>query len=315
MTPFSLRLPVVRKSPVRQLRPGWIVRTMFNNTICDGDVSVALVDDTGGTVVAMPDVTVNSGQTIVDSVDASGSAVSGFVAVSTSVSFGVCVPGVNDEVASDVVFRPMQLASVSLQNVSEPFSQNYNVLAGETRLTSIDTVTMSSGSIGLTVSNRLPMQMVFEIVLNGFRDQAGNTLRDSVTIPAATGDGSYTSNTASFDLTNVTLVPSLAVATASGLATATNAVVTSAVVSDAILAQGTGDIVVQSLSGNLDPLVTPELTVSIEEFEELSSDDFDFDDLEDAIESSTLNDGTISLAMSNSADVSLRVVELYAWCC
>jgi len=54
-------------------------------------------------------------------------------------------------------------------------------------------------------------------------------------------------------------------------------------VSNAILAQGSGDIVVQSLSGSLDPLVTPELTVSIEEFEELSSDDFDFDDLEDEL--------------------------------
>ncbi len=286
---------------------GWIVRTMVNNTICSGTLSVSLLDDVGAVVVALPDVALTPGEVLTDSTDASGATVSGFVAINSSATFGACVPGVNDSVATNIIFRPMQLASVTLQNVTENFSETYDVLATETRLNSIDTVDVSSGSVSVTVSNRLPLQMSFDIVLNGFLDPFGNPLRDSLTIAAAVGDGSYVSGTLSFDLTDVTMIPALATAIASGTVTAAQAVLTPTVVTDAVLAGGAGDIIVRRLSGDLDPGSTPELALAVEEFEELSADDIDFGDLEDAIQSSTLNDGTIALTISNSADIPVEL--------
>jgi hypothetical protein len=262
------------------------------------------VDDQGSTIVTMPDLALTAGETVTDSVDASGASVSGFVAVNTSASFVVpCVPNPTDSVRSDIIFRPMQLASVDLQNVNETFSESYDVLASETRLNSIDTIRINSGGVGVTVSNRLPIQMEFEIVLNGFLDQAGTTLRDTVIVPAAPGDGSYTISALNFTLADVTLIPSMASAVANGVATAPQATVTSAVVAEAVLVIGSGNIVVESLTGNLDPVVTPELILSVEEFEELDAADVDFDDLEEAIQSSTLNSGTVELAVTNGADV------------
>jgi len=143
---------------------GWVVRTMVNGSICDATVSISLQDDQGATVIAMPDMALAAGQTLIDSTDASGATVSGYVAINTSASFGACVPNAGDSVGTDVLFRPMQLSSVTLQSVSENFDQTYDMLASETRLNVIDTVVMSGGAISLTVSNRLPMQMSFEIV-------------------------------------------------------------------------------------------------------------------------------------------------------
>jgi len=299
---------------------GWIVRTTVNNTVCDGTLSVALQDGNGNTIVAMPDVAVNAGQSVTDSADASGASVNRFAEVSTSATFGLCIPNPTDSIYSAITFRPMQLASVDLQNVNETFSQTYDILAGETRLTSVDTVVINSGSALVTVSNRLPVQAEVEIVLNGFRDQTGMTLRGSVIVPAAAGNGSYTSGALNFDLANVTLIPALAIADANGTASAAMATITQTAVDSAVIASGTGGITVERLSGTLDPGVTPELALGVEEFQELDPDDVDFDDLEDAIKSSTLNDGTINLSVINGANVpvimsnfTIGVVELDAF--
>ena len=282
---------------------GMVVRTMVNGTNCAASVTVSLTDDLGRTIVDFGTTAVPAFSTAIDSVSVSGVSVRGDVALNASVDFAGCTPSLASSVATNVTFRPMTLSSVDLENVMETFDETYNLLDGEPGISAVDTVVVESGSFSVTVQSRLPISLSFDITLNGMLDAGGQLLSDNLVVGAAPGDGSYTSGVLTFPLAGVTIMPREASAVAVGSAVANSATISSTVVSSAVIVDGSGSITIESLSGQLDPNATPELTVSVEEVEEIPEADIDFGDLEDAIEESTINDATISLAIGNGTGV------------
>ncbi len=282
---------------------GTVVRTMNNATNCDATVTVTLTDDMGATIVDFGTTAIATGEVKTDSVDIANVTVGGDVTLNSSATFGGCVPNPGSSVATEVTFRPMTLASVDLENVNESFSESYSLLAGEPGISAVDTVVVASGSFSVTVQNRLPINLSLDITLNGIFDAFGQPLSDNLIVGAAPGNGSYTSGMLTFPLAGVTIVPEDAEAEALGSAVASAATITSTVIEDAVIVDGSGGLEVQSISGELDPAETPELTVSIEEVEEIPEADIDLGDLEEAIEESTINDATISLTIGNTTGV------------
>lgn len=282
---------------------GWVVRTITNSTSCAATVSVTTTDSLNAVVVSFPDVFVGVSTTLVDSVDAAGATMANFVQVGAGVvPTGACVPVTGETVAVNMVFRPMILASVTLTNINEPFSESYAALAGESRVQAVDTIVVQSGSFTITVQNKLPIEMNFAIQLQGiFRN--GVPVSGNLIIPAAPGDGSTTSAILIFDMTGDTIVPSEVLAVVTGSAVASVATITSVVVANAVSVGATGDLVVEKLIGNLDPAQTPELTVSVENFVTVSSADFDFGDFEDAIRDATVNNAEATIVITNSSGV------------
>ncbi len=297
---------------------GTVVRTLVNNTICDGTITMSLLDSIGNPVASFPNQQVNAGETFTDSVRADGATMSQFVEVDIQGSaLGGCtiIPG--SSVSADVTFRPMTLASVDLQNVNETFSDTYDPLASETRIQGVDQVVINSGSYTITAQNRLPVALSVSLTLNGILDGAGAPLTGTLNIAAAPGDGSTTTGTLNFNLAGVTIIPSQAMVDISGTATAALATITPTVITNAVVADGTGDLEVESLAGPLDPAVTPELAVTVEESEEITRDDFGLGDFEDAVKGSTINVATAQLDITNTAatplvlsSFTLGVVEL-----
>jgi hypothetical protein len=285
---------------------GWVVRTINNSTDCAATISVTTLDSLNTSVVTFPDVPVGVGALVVDSVDAAGATMANFVQVgATVVPTGVCVPTSGSSVSVNITFRPMTLASVTLVNVNEPFSDSYAALAGESRVQSIDTIVAQSGSFTLTAQNKLPIAMNFAIQLQGiFRN--GANVSGNLVIPAALG-GATTSGVLIFDMTGDTIVPSEVLALVSGSAVAASATITPAVIIDAVSVAATGDLVVEKLIGSLDPAQTPELTVDVEDFVTVTTADFDFDDFEDAIRDATINDAQATLVIRNTSGVPITL--------
>jgi hypothetical protein len=288
---------------------GTVVRTMANGTNCTANVTVSLTDELGATIVDFGTTAIAAGGSVTDSTTISGVDVSGDMDLNSDAAFGACTPNPGSSVATDVTFRPMTLESVSLENVNETFSETYDLLDGEPGISAIDTVVAAGGSFSVTVQNRLPVPLDFDITLDGFYNGAGQPLSSSLTVPAAPGDGTYTSGLLTFPLAGVTIVPSEAEASAEGSAVTGTATVTSAIISSAVIVDGNGTVTIQSVSGELDPTETPELTVSIEEVEEIPESDIDLGDLEDAIEGSTINEATIALDIGNGTDVQVVLTD------
>ena len=178
---------------------------------------------------------------------------------------------------------------------------SYAVLSGEPRITSIDSIVAQGGTISITTQNRLPAVLNYTLTLKGFRNGAGVDLSQSGTVPASANDGSYASATLNFNLAGVTITPGTPVeATLSGTITipaGTNGTYGT----NAIIQDGTGSMVIQSLKGSLNPLTTPELAVSLENSQEIPSASVDFGDFENAVQSSSLNSAVIGLTLVNSS--------------
>ncbi len=202
-----------------------------------------------------------------------------------------------------------------------PFSSSYDVLASDTVLDAVDTVVAYSGTLVVTTQNRLPATADYTVTLDGFLDAGGSPIAASGTVPPAPGDGSYVSDVLNFDLAGVTIVPATAIAHLNGTATVVTSPVDPVLGTAAVIQDGSISAVeIQSLAGPLDPAQTPELVIEVEESREILRSDFDFGDLEDAVEASTLNDAVVAVEIDNSAsapavlsDFTLGVVKLDAF--
>lgn len=177
---------------------------------------------------------------------------------------------------------------------------SYAALANEPEVQAIDTVVAVSGTLTITTRNRLPGTLSYTLTLNGFLNAANNPLMGNVLVPAAPGDGSYTSDTLTFNLANVKIVPGSVSANLSG---SVNLTITStaATQDSSIIQRGTATIVVRRLVGPLDPVQTPELTVTVSDSQQIDSTDFDFGDLKDAVDSVTLRDAQVRLTLNNTS--------------
>jgi len=182
-----------------------------------------------------------------------------------------------------------------------PVNGAYAALAGEPRILAVDTVVASSGSITVTTFNRLPGTLSYTLTLNGFRDSLGAVLTRNGVVPAAAGTGTYTSASVSFDLTKVKIAPGSVNAALAGTVNLTGTT-TAAVQDSSVIQSGSGVIVVEQLKGSLDPTVTPELILAVEESDEIPSSNVDFGQLEDPIRNARLNDARIGLTAQNTSN-------------
>jgi hypothetical protein len=182
----------------------------------------------------------------------------------------------------------------------------YTLLSVEPRLQAIDTIVADSGSLSVTMRNRLPVQVPFSVTLNGVRGAGGAPLTGNGVLPAAPGDGSYTTQTLTFNLAGVTITPSTASAHLTFSFTVPSGGISPASLGDSSLVQrGSGTIVVRSLEGTLDPAKTPELTVAVKDSQQVNSSQFNFGDLQEALDSTTLNDVAARLTLNNNSGARL----------
>jgi hypothetical protein len=287
---------------------GTLEARIVNGTSCAATVTQTVTDSGGATVLAFPATLVAAGATVTVSRSAAALSFRGYLALAapTVTPSGTCVPTAGQTVAIRLVTTSLTLASVTLRNVAESFSRTYGPLAGETRLTAIDTVVASSGSIVFTVRNRLPVTANLTVALNGVT-RGGTTVSTPVTVAAAAGDGTYRTTTVTVNLAGATIRPATVLAAVSGTVTAATATVTTALATNAEVVDGVSNLVVQTAAGRLDPTLTPELNVAVEEYREILQSQLDFGDLQDAIKSARINDATGALTIRNTAQTPLAL--------
>jgi hypothetical protein len=278
---------------------GYVVRTMTNSTNCPAaTLSITLKDTTGATILSFP----AAAAPVTDSVTGAGASVVGGVDVTGTSNFGGCVPS-SGTFSASLTFRPLTLSSVTLQNVNEGFTQTYNPLAGETRINAVDTVFVNTGSFSLTLQNRLPIADTLTVTLNGIT-KGGVTVSGMLAVPAAPGNGATTSGTLVLDLAGARILPAQVVAQVVGKAKqAAQATITSTNSTNAAVVSGGGTLSIQSLSGLLDPGVTPELNVPVQNFQEVASGSVNFGDLQQAVKLATLNNASAILTVSNASQI------------
>ncbi|MDH5803537.1 MAG: hypothetical protein OEZ54_00030 [Gemmatimonadota bacterium] len=289
------------------IESGWLVRTIENTTACEAsnltvDVSAG-TDDDDEKAGSFDPVTVAAGATLIDSISLSNVTVGGTVALNANVETGVCVPASGTSISSNVIFRPLTLSSVVFGTLNESFDEQYAALSSETRINAVDTIEVASGTLTLTATNRLPVAVTTDITLDGIVDGAGVPLSNSVVVPAAPGDGSLTSAQIVFDLSATTVIPADVNVRSTGTVTGTNVTIDQTNSTDGAAIEGVGSMVIERLSGALDPDQTPELRISVEQSQTLSSSSVDFADLNDAVQSATINQALIDLTITNGADV------------
>lgn len=281
-----------------------------NNTACAATVGEAITDSVGSTVLAFPPTTVPAGDSATVSVSAAGRSFQGYLvlAAPTVTIDTICALSIppGQTLTVRLSTTTLTMSSVTLTNLNETFTQSYAVLAGEPRINAVDTVLVSSGSFSITVKNRLPVAANLSLTLNGVT-RSGAPLTAAVTIPAAVGDGSYRTTTTSVNLAGAMIRPAAVTASVSGTVAATSATITSALTTNAEVVDGTGSLVIQALYGRLDPTLTPELNVAVEEYEEIQKSQLDFGDLEDAVRDATINDATGALTIRNTAQTPLAL--------
>jgi len=307
----EIRLTTPNGSSVRlaTVDTGTVYGSITNGTDCDADITVNLNDSTGTTVLTFPSATVLAGQTVEDSVRSDGVSVAGFVALQPQVTpLAACLPTPGTSVSADVTFRPLTLASVTLDNVNETFSDTYPALDSETRFQAVDTVVVSTGSFTVTAQNRLPVALHLDLSIAGTeRPGDGLPISGSLDVPAAPGDGSTTSNQLVLDFSGATVMPGDMVVSVDGVGTAGSATVDSSVTTDAVVVDGSGDLDVAQASGALDPAATPELTVDVDEYSTIDPATLDFGDLTDVVREATLNTVQLELVVDNGADAPITL--------
>lgn len=195
---------------------------------------------------------------------------------------------------------------------SIPFTVVYDGMASDTILEDVDTVLVHSGVLSVTTRNRLPIPITYTATLGGFFQAGGAPLSGGGTIPAAPGDGSYRSDVLIFDLAGVSVVPAAVSVTVAGSGTVGGTPIPAGLGDSAIVQNGgIATLEIAAVSGTLDPTLTPELIVSIEEVEEIPEADLDLGDLEDAVDESTINDATVSLTLANGSGIVTVLTNFY----
>jgi hypothetical protein len=186
----------------------------------------------------------------------------------------------------------------------------YSGLSSEVRLDGIDSLRALTGTLKLQTSNRLVESVDYTLVLGGFIDAAGDTLRLTGTIPAASGDGSYASDVQTIDLAGVTIVPGEAWIRVNVTLTLSGSPLNAVNAASAIVQTGTADFEVAWLQGPLDPDVTPELTIAIEDFTEVPESSLDaLGDFKDLLEVVTLETAEGRLTFTNTSGTPIEISE------
>lgn len=237
-----------------------------------------------------------------------------------SLSVGLGEELVFEGINLDTLAVSVPPAALAVPDTVIPFSVTYDALESDTILDDVDTVLVQSGVLSVTTRSKLPIPVTYTATLDGFFQAGGVALVGSGTIPPAAGNGSYRSDVLTFNLAGVRIVPAAVSVAVSGTATVGGTPIPAGLGDRAIVQYGgITTLQVAAVSGTLDPALTPELNVSIEEVEEIPEADLDLGDLEDAIKDSRINDATISLTLVNGAgivvalsDFNLGVVNLSA---
>jgi len=171
------------------------------------------------------------------------------------------------------------------------------------RVEPITSVTFASGSLEVTTGNRLVEPMDYTITLQGI-ERSGIPLTGSGTVPGAPGNGNWATDQLSIDLAGATMVPASVLVELRVQVTLTGNPANGANADSAIVQSGLADFRVQSVSGNLDPSVTPELAVVVEDSTVLDNSIVDnLGEFEDAVRGSSLNTALADLEISNWAEV------------
>ncbi|MGD8727224.1 MAG: hypothetical protein PVH40_06240, partial [Gemmatimonadales bacterium] len=157
------------------------------------------------------------------------------------------------------------------------------------RVDPIDSLTFASGALQVSTSNRLRESMDYTIVFQGI-ERSGVPLTGSGTVPGAPGNGNWATDILVIDLAGATMVPDSVEVELRVQVTLTGNPANGANADSAIVQSGLADFRVQSLSGELDPTVTPELAVLVEDSTVLDNSIVgDLGEFEDAVRGSTLN--------------------------
>ncbi len=277
-------------------------------------------DSSGATVLSFPATAVLPGASVTDTVDAAGASFQGylFLGAPTVQPLTLCIPATGESVAIHLSTTPLTLASVTLKNINEPFSQSDTIFANEPRIRAVDSVLVNTGTFALTVQNRLPISATVNLQLNGIT-RAGAPLTRTIILPAAPGNGTTVTTTTNIDLSGTMIRPKAVVVSVSGSVAAATALISTANAANAVVVDGGGSLTVQTMWGSLDPTKTPELTLAMEESDEIAKSQVDFGDFEDVIKGVHLNDATAVLTITNQAqtplvlsNVKLGVVRLNA---
>jgi len=184
-----------------------------------------------------------------------------------------------------------------------PFSGSYAGLASDTVL-DVDSIVVHAGTLNLVTQNRIPLDIDYTTTLNGILGPGGTPIVRSGTIPAAPGDGTWVSDVQAIDLAGVKVIPTQVDIQTSGSMTMGSAAIDPALGDSGVIQ--TGDIPTLSIEtvwGPLDPTVTPELILNVEEIEEIPRVDLALDqETEDALRQSTMNSARVALTLENSAN-------------
>jgi len=182
-------------------------------------------------------------------------------------------------------------------------------LTDEPRLDPIDTLALRSGTMLVTTGNRLVEPIAYTVTLMGLT-RSGVPLSASGTVPGAAGDGSWVTDLLVFDLADVTLVPESLEAVLDVQVTFSGNGANAANADGAIMQTSTANFQVRRLSGQLDPVTTPELSVAVEDSTVLDNSIVDdIGDFKDAVRGSTINTAVAHLAMLNRADVPVTLTD------
>jgi hypothetical protein len=165
-------------------------------------------------------------------------------------------------------------------------------------------VLVNTGTFALTAQNRLPISATVNLQLNGIT-RAGATLTRTIILPAAPGNGTTVTTTTNIDLSGTMIRPKAVVVSVSGSVVAATALISTANAANAVVVDGGGSLTVQTMWGSLDPTKTPELTLAMEESDEIAKSQVDFGDFEDVIKGVHLNDATAVLTITNQAQTPL----------
>ncbi len=223
-------------------------------------------------------------------------------------------------IADSLRFNAVQLSDLSVSFPPEVFqvpagtvldtAVSYVVLADEPRLQGIDSLRVATGTIRVVTSNRLAEAIDYTVVLDGFRSAAGGPVTASGTIPAAPGDGSYTTDVLVLDLAGVTIAPPTATITIDASLVVSGSPANAANATDAIVQTGTADFTVEWLRGPLDPAVTPELTVAIQDNVEIPESTLDaLGNFRDVLSGVTLESAVGRMVFVNGAAAPVEVTD------
>jgi hypothetical protein len=171
------------------------------------------------------------------------------------------------------------------------------------RVDPIDSLMFDSGALQVMTSNRLVEPMDYTVILHGI-ERSGVPLSGSGTVPGAPGNGDWASDNLVIDLAGATMVPDSVDVELQVQVTLTGNAANAANADSAIMQTGSADFRVQRLSGYLDPAVTPELAVEVEDSTVLDNSIVgDLGDFEDAVRGSVLNTALANLEIRNWAEV------------